>query len=136
MNQLRAPIPAFLIALAATAIAGALHRFALVPVWDFDAPFLSFTFAVIVAAWLSGLASGLATTFLGAAAGTYFFMDSHGLSTVPVSFPIRLVAFVAIAVLTSVGVESLHRARQRLLDRQRELEERQKQLEHEVAERR
>ena len=135
MDQLRSPIPAFLVALAATAIAAAVQGFALVP-WNYDAPFVTFTFAVILAAWLGGVASGLAATVLGAAAGTRFFMNSQELSTVPLGLPVRLVAFVAIAVLTSVGFESLHRARQRLLDRQRELEERQKQLEHEVAERR
>src|SRR5262245_40453871 len=123
MNQFRTTIRAFLIALLATALVIPIRRFVVVHLLGIDAPLMGFFFAVVAAAWLSGLKSGLFTTVLGSVAGTYAFVESSGQWVIPPFFQGRLVLFVAVSGLARYAVESLHLARQRLEDRQRELEQ-------------
>jgi len=136
MNSFRTKWRAIVVALAATAGVAVLRRYGLVQFLGLDAPFMSFTLSIVIAAWLSGFVSGMLATVLGAAAGTYMFMDSHEVSSLPAAFQARIVFFVAIGLLISWGFESTHAMRRQLEERQRGLEERQRHLEHETAVRR
>ncbi len=50
-------------------------RLELQPVLESRAPFLLFTFSVMVSAWYGGFGPGLLATVLGTAVGFYFFLN-------------------------------------------------------------
>jgi PAS domain S-box-containing protein len=124
MNQLWATFRGLFVALLATASVCALRRTVFTEFLGLDAaPLMPFMLAVIAAAWLSGLKSGLIATVLSSVAGTYLFVESTGRWIIPPFFQGRLVLFVLLGGLVSYTVESLRFAWQRLEDRQRELEQ-------------
>jgi len=142
MNQIKSTFRAFVVALLATVLMAVLRRIVVVPIFDFHAPLIPALWAVILAAWIGGLKPSLFATALNAGLLTFFldgFIDGEigfQLLTTPNIF--RLIMFVILAGLIGWGIESLRASRQRLEDRQEELElevHRRKRAEAELAER-
>ena len=86
MNQLWATFRGLFVALLATASVCALRRTVFIEFLGIDAPLMPFMLAVIAAAWLSGLKSGLIATVLSSVAGTYLFVESTGRWIIPPFF--------------------------------------------------
>ncbi|MBC7896828.1 MAG: hybrid sensor histidine kinase/response regulator [Cytophagaceae bacterium] len=86
-------------------------------------PFLFYVLAVMIASWLGGWIPGIVTTLLCALVAAKYFLDP-----VDAMFPLssvdrwRTLIFVVVGVLVSVLVEALHRARERLEVRTRDLQ--------------
>lgn len=86
-------------------------------------PFLLYVLAVMVASWLGGWIPGIAMTLLSALASAQYFLDP-----VDALFPLspvdrsRTTIFVVVGILVSVLSEALHRARERLEVRTRDLQ--------------
>ena len=82
-------------------------------------PHMTFFPAVMIAAYFGGLGPGLLATLLGAVAANFFLtgqLDSHS----AVNNVAALILFVLVGVIISGLCESLHRARRRLVARERE----------------
>jgi PAS domain S-box-containing protein len=118
MNHLRSTFRAFVVALLATVSILVVRHFVFVPIFEFGPPAMPFLLAVTLAAWFGGLKAGLFTTVFTAGLLAMFF-SSNSFS---MSNQLRLSLFVVIGGLISWGVESLLAARLRMDDRQRELE--------------
>jgi PAS domain S-box-containing protein len=129
MRQFKSCLLSFLVAVCATASAVLVRRFILVPIFDQSAPLITFTLAVVAATWISGIRGGLLATLLGTLANTYLDVGATGFHVYPLTFELRLLLFGVIGTLISWLVHSLQSARRRMEDRQ-------KQLEAEIAERR
>jgi len=97
---------------------------------------MTFLLAVIAAAWFGGLTPGLLATALGAVVGLYVFMSTRDLLAIPLRFQSRVLSFVVLGAFISWAFGLLRTNRLRMIERQRELEEKTRQLEHEVHERR
>ena len=104
----------YLIAIGATAVVALIRLAISGMLWDV-APVVSFTVAIMIAAWYGGLRPGLLATLLSVLAADYLLVPDR------FSFEVRSVAsVVALASLTFTGVlisllcESLHRTRRRL----------------------
>ncbi|MBI3839280.1 MAG: response regulator [Planctomycetia bacterium] len=116
MSQFRSSYQGYLVAILATAVvvvAGGhvLGKNAL----------LLFFVVPVVATRTGGLMAGLFGTLLSAVVGPYFFMDPTGLH-ISQTDQMRVATFVIVAGFMSWLVESLHVARRRVEDRQRQLE--------------
>ena len=128
MNRFKSTFRAFIVALLATVLMAAVRSFVLVPFLDDSPRVLPSTLAVVLAAGFGGMTSGLFATALNAGLLLEFYYRDGGLEGLTNLRQLRLVMFVFISGLTSWGAGALHAARQRAEDRQRELEK-------EVAER-
>jgi signal transduction histidine kinase/AmiR/NasT family two-component response regulator len=118
MNSIRHVLQGCLVAILATTLVVTLGGHFL----GEEAPLLFFIVPV-VAAWSGGLRAGLFAIVLSVPVAAYFFLDIYRPED-----QIRIVLFIAAAVLMCWLVESLHAARRRV-------EQHERQLEHEVAER-
>jgi PAS domain S-box-containing protein len=95
-----------------------LRRYVLDSYFDAQMPLRLFILPVIAAAWSGGLAPGLSTTLLGSVAAPYFFGDP---STEAIDWQVTL-NFLLVGLVVSGVTESLHVTRRRLEERQRQLE--------------
>jgi PAS domain S-box-containing protein len=129
MRHFKSGLLGFFVAVCLTGSALLVRRFILIPVFDQNAPLITFTLAVVVATWISGLGSGLFATLLGAVANTYLVIESTGFRALPLTLELRPILFVIVGMLISWLVASVQSARRRIEDRQQ-------QLEIEIAERR
>ena len=116
-------------AVSATVSALLVRRFILVPVFDVNLPLVSFAIVVGATTWVSGKWFGVFATLLAASATIYLGIDDSGFKILPLIFHRRLLLVVAIGILISWLVDFRKSARRRMEDRQ-------KQLEVEIAERR
>jgi K+-sensing histidine kinase KdpD len=116
---------AVLLCAAATAARGLLD-----PVLDDTHPLATFFVAVVIAAWHGGMGPSLLTLALGTLAAMYWFMPPRNSFEVHrIGDQVGLGLFFFIGLVTASLCESLRAA-------QRRAERRQRQLEHEAAERR
>ncbi|MBI2825481.1 MAG: PAS domain S-box protein [Planctomycetia bacterium] len=129
MNDFRCTFRAFIVAVLATILMAVVRRFIFVPVFEFTPPIVPALLAVMMAGWLGGLRSGLFAIVLNAGSIWFLSNGEAGFPLLSMARQFRLVMFVLTGGLVTWGIESLRSARQRLEDRQRELEQ-------EVAERR
>ncbi len=110
----------YAVAVAATAIPIALHA-ALAPLWGPDLSLITFYAAVMVSAWLGGMGPALLATLLSAAAA-YLWMPATGPPAGLFGKAASLGLFIGLGVLISILVGALHRARARLTDNARALQ--------------
>ena len=129
MHHLRSTLRAFLIALLATAVMETVRRVVFVALFDYSAAVMPMLLAVMAAAAISGLRSGLFAIILGVGTIIYVFSESTNIPVFATYRQLRILMFVITGGLISWGLGTLHTARRRLADRQRELE-------REVSERR
>ena len=122
MNRFRSTLRSFLIALLATALMAIVRRFVFIELFEFRPPVMPLLFAVTAAAAIGGLKSGLFATILGVGMLAYSSDEDVGDQLLSTSRQLRFIMFALIGGLTSCGLESLRSARQRIEDRQRELE--------------
>jgi signal transduction histidine kinase/CheY-like chemotaxis protein len=119
----------YVIAIGATALA-LLLRLALAGVLRDHAQFLLFIVGVAVAAWHGGLWPGLLATFLGTAAGSYFFTEPrHTFYLANVAEQVDAVLFVGVALLISAGMEAMQSSNRRVVRQRRQVEEQNRRLE-------
>jgi signal transduction histidine kinase/ActR/RegA family two-component response regulator len=118
MNSIRYTLRGCLVAIGATTLVVTIGGYFL----GEQAPLLFFLVPVL-AAWSGGLPAGLFAIVLSVPVADYFFLDIYHPEE-----QIRIVLFVAAALLMIWLVELLHRARRRV-------EQHERQLEHEIAER-
>ncbi len=79
------------------------------------APVVSFTIAVVIAAWYGGLRPGILATALSVIAADYLLVPGrHSLYIASVSNAVSLGVFASAGVLISLLCESLHKTRRRL----------------------
>jgi PAS domain S-box-containing protein len=118
----------YLVAVVATAAAVVL-RLVLFGVLGDQAPFFPFLLAVIVTAWYGGLKPGLLATVLGVALGIYFSLPpSHPPWVEHFSRPLVAGLFLVLGVTASWLCGSLHAARRRTEDNQRQLAQAEEQV--------
>jgi PAS domain S-box-containing protein len=129
MRRFKSGLLNTLVAVLATGSALLVRRFILVPVFDLSAPLITFSLAVVAATSLGGLEAGLIATLLGSVANNYLDIGDTGSRALPLSFQPRLLLFVVAGTAITWLVHSRQTARRRM-------EERQRQLEVEVRERR
>lgn len=124
MPKLPSAVPGYAVALFATLLVVYVRGPLLDNVLGDDAPLLLFIVAVIAAAWSGGFFPGLAATILGAALGTYFFIEpEHSFYISQVSERVRVALFVGIGVAISALCHALYAAQRRLEARPHELEQ-------------
>ena len=110
----RARLVAYGVAVLATG-GSLLLRLPLVPLLGYHAELMTFFPAIILSAYLGGLGPGLVATFLGAAAGQYFFLEPrHSFKLHDPGAAYGLGLFVLAGVVISGLMESLHRSRRRI----------------------
>jgi signal transduction histidine kinase len=78
--------------------------------------------AIFAATWYGGSAAGLIATVLGLGLGVVLFQGRANPSEAVVLYRLRLILFGVEAVLITVSLEAMHRARQRLVQKKAELE--------------
>jgi PAS domain S-box-containing protein len=125
----------FVVAFLATALV-AVAQHVVYDQMGISSPVFIFFLPVLAATWYGGVPAGLFATLLGAGACAYLNIAQDGGQALTQSFQVRLVFFGGLSAFLSWLVDSLRSARQRLVDRQRELELRHVQLEQEIVERR
>jgi PAS domain S-box-containing protein len=125
VKQLRSAYNGYLIAVLMVALVAISRRFVFDKFFGDGLPLRLFMVAVIVSAWNGGLKPGLLAVLL--AAVTAPMLLGHGASLGSIDWSTTIV-FILIGSLVSGFMESLHRTR-------RNLENKQQQLEHEIAER-
>jgi signal transduction histidine kinase len=104
----------YLIAIGATA-AVALIRFAISDAVGNFAPIVTFTVAIVIAAWYGGLRPGLLATVLSVLAADYLYNPArHTFRIQTVSGAVSLGVLAFAGVLISLLCESLHRTRRHL----------------------
>jgi PAS domain S-box-containing protein len=92
-----------------------LIRLPLVPWLGYHAEVMTFFPAIILSAYFGGLGPGLLATFLGAAAGDYFFFEpQHSFAIGDLGTGYGLGLFVLTGAVISILMESLHRWRRRI----------------------
>src|SRR3954447_5123386 len=110
----RARLVAYGVAVLATGVS-LLIRLPLVPWLGYHAELMTFFPAIILSAYLGGLGPGLVATFLGAAAGDYFFLDPrHSFAIADPGTAYGLGLFVLAGAVISGLMESMHRSRRRI----------------------
>jgi signal transduction histidine kinase/CheY-like chemotaxis protein len=130
-------VPGYLIACGATA-GVAVIRLAVSDIVGNFAPIVSFTIAIVIAAWYGGLRPGLLATALSLLAADYLYVPHHRtfrIETVSGGVALGVLAFSG--VLISLLCESLHGTRRRLEAEQGNLRhsiELQRQMREELAE--
>jgi len=122
---LRGPYRGYILGIASMMLLVGVRQLFLDSLFGTMLPQRLFVLPAIAAAWSGGLLPGLFITLLGAIAAPLCFGE-HSLSAI--DWPMTL-TFVMVGVVMSGFMESLHRARRRLEDRQQRLE-------HEIVERR
>ena len=101
----------YAIAIAAIVIASGL-RFALHPVLEADLPFLFFTIAGFLVAFLAGLWPALLVVASGFAIGTYFFVPPFNSIVIPETADlIFAIGYLSVSLLGIFLIESLQRAK-------------------------
>jgi signal transduction histidine kinase len=123
--RLRRHALGYAVAVLATAICLAV-RWLLGPVLGAAMPYLTFFPAVALAAYVGGFWSGLLATLLSVLGANYFSPAEIGLLNV--TNVARGLLFVLVSIIVSGLSESLHRARRRALDQQRQLTDAQTEL--------
>jgi signal transduction histidine kinase/ActR/RegA family two-component response regulator len=104
----------YLVAIGATAVIAAIRLAVSGTVGDY-APTISFTIAVMIAAWYGGLRPGLLATALSVLAADYLFIPTrHSFEVVGMSGAVSLAVLAFAGTLISLLCESLHRTRRRL----------------------
>jgi signal transduction histidine kinase/ActR/RegA family two-component response regulator len=107
-------VQGYLIAIGATALVAIVRETVSDTLGDF-APVVSFTIAVVIAAWYGGLRPGLLATALSVIAADYLLVPTrHSLYVASVSNGVSLGVFVFAGILISLLCESLHKTRRRL----------------------
>ncbi len=115
----------------------ALRSFVLIPIFDFSPRVLPSTLAVILAAGFGGAKAGLFATAFNTGLLLEFYYSEGGLEDFTIDRQVRMVTFLAVGGLTSWGAGILHAARRRAEERQRELEKEVRERKNaEVSERR
>jgi C4-dicarboxylate-specific signal transduction histidine kinase len=124
-----APRPlAFGVAVAATLLS-LLVRWLLWPVLGDAVPHMAFFPAVVVSAYVGGLWPGLLATALSAVAANYFLTGQlHDLRITSVNDVSAVILFVLVGTIISGLSESLHRARRRIVEDERQRAEGQMEL--------
>jgi signal transduction histidine kinase/ActR/RegA family two-component response regulator len=108
------PALGYLVAIAATAAVVMARLAVSYAVGDF-APIVTFTIAIVIAAWYGGLEPGLLATFLSVLAADFFYVPYRfSFRVEKVSDGVALGVLVCAGVLISLLCESLHRVRRRL----------------------
>jgi len=111
----------YLIAICATAAVATIRLTVSDTLGNF-APIITFTIAVVIAAWYGGLKPGLLATALSAIAADYLLTPfRHSLRVESVGSAVSLGVFVFAGILVSLLCESLHRTRRRLEAEQKNL---------------
>jgi signal transduction histidine kinase/ActR/RegA family two-component response regulator len=106
--------PGYLIAIGATAVVTIVRLTISDTVGNF-APIVSFTVAIVIAAWYGGLRPGILATALSVFAADYLYVPHrHSLRIDTVSGGVSLGVLAFAGVLISLLCESLHRTRRRL----------------------
>ena len=100
-------------------IVATLFRMALAPVVGSDAPFAAYFVAILLLAWYGGFFPAAVAIFLGAAAGTYFFISPTTTSPFVLSTRVDRVTLFGFVVLSLI-VAMLLALQRRTLDRVRE----------------
>jgi signal transduction histidine kinase/ActR/RegA family two-component response regulator len=120
------PVLGYLIAIGATA-AVAIVRLTVSDTLGNFAPVVTFTIAVVIAAWYGGFRPGLLASALSVVAADYLLVPGrHSLRVETVGNAVSLGVFFFSGILVSLLCESLHRTRRRL-------EAEQENLRHSVA---
>ena len=112
--QFQQSVPGYLIAIGATAGVAVIRLAVLDTVGNF-APIVSFTVAIVIAAWYGGLRPGLLATALSVLAADYLYLPHHRslrIETLNGGVALGVLAFSG--VLISLLCESLHGTRRRL----------------------
>ena len=113
-TQFQQSVRGYAIAIGATAAVAAI-RVAISGTFGNYAPIVSFTIAIMIAAWYGGLKPGLLATALSVLAADYLYIPNrHSFHVQSVSGAIALGVLVFAGVLISLLCESLHRTRRRL----------------------
>ena len=82
--------------------------------FDHEAPFLVFIAAQVVASWFGGLGPGIVACLLSTLAADYWLLPPYGQLAIPEgAYKIHLALFIAICILITWLVETLHVARER-----------------------
>jgi signal transduction histidine kinase len=123
MHLLNSPWRGYIVALAVTILVALAGGYLI----EDNAALLLFIVPVI-AAWSGGLWAGLIATALCVIVGVVFFVPHDGFYVKDRDDQIRVFVFICFSTLMSWLIETLHVTRRRLEDRQR-------QLEHEIRER-
>ena len=111
----------YLIAIVATAVV-ALVRLAVSDTVGNFAPIVTFTIAIVIAAWYGGLKPGLLATILSTLAADYLYTPRrHSFYVGTLSGAVALGVLCFAGVLISLLCESLHRTRRRLESEQENL---------------
>ena len=109
-------------------------RAALVPYLGHVAPFLPFSVAVMAAAWHGGSRPGFLATALSVVAGAYLFVEPAGeLTTHRLTGPIHVFLMLVVGTAISLMAGAMHAAQRRAEAKAAEVQDRQRQLEHESA---
>jgi signal transduction histidine kinase/ActR/RegA family two-component response regulator len=136
-TQFQQSAPGYFIAVAATA-AVAVVRLAVSDTVGNFAPVVTFTVAIVIAAWYGGLRPGLLATLLSVLAADYLYIPHrHSFHVENVSDGVALGVLLFAGVLISLLCESLHRTRRRLEAEQENLRhsvERQREMRDALAE--
>jgi PAS domain S-box-containing protein len=122
MARFKTIFRAFIVAIAATVLMAVMRLFVFVPVFEFSARALPCILAIMLAAWIGGLMSGLFATVFNAGLLLWAVAGEIELQVVPISDQLRIVLICIIGGLISWGIESLHISGRRVEERQRKLE--------------
>ena len=113
-TSLQQTLSGYLIAIVATAVV-ALVRLTISDTFGNFAPIVTFTIAIVIAAWYGGLKPGLLATVLSTLAADYLFTPRrHSFYVATLSGTVSLCVLCFTGVLISLLCESLHRTRRRL----------------------
>ncbi|MGH9945326.1 MAG: sensor histidine kinase [Pyrinomonadaceae bacterium] len=96
-------------------------RLLLHPVLDTDAPLLLFALSVMVSAWYGGYGPGVFATLLGAATGSFLFLEPlYSLSIASTSDRVAVALFVVTGLLISILNQALLSSRRRAEEQEKE----------------
>src|SRR5262245_7810438 len=112
----------YVLAAAAVAIA-ILIRFLLDPFFPAGVPFITFFFAVMVAAWYGGLGPALVAAVLSTLAADYFFIVPAGSFKLTPTYAVVLAVFSLEAVGIALLSGQLHRAKEKAVREQTDREQ-------------
>ncbi|HEV2914762.1 MAG TPA: ATP-binding protein [Pyrinomonadaceae bacterium] len=117
-------------------VAATLLRLLLGPLLGINTPYATYFLAVLITAWACGLGPALLALCLGALGAVYFFMPPHGALVVSGAGNIvGLVLYLSIGVIGSLLSQEMHTARRRAEANARVAQQRQAELEQQIAER-
>lgn len=118
-------------------VAAILARKTLDPIFGEQYPFITFMFAIILTAWYGGVGPAMVALVLGFMSAAYFFLNPRGsVEVYGVEPQIGMVLYVAVGISSIFFSESMHAANRRVRQSAADLLNKQKELEHEIDERR